>query len=108
MTSAAQRAQIDANYDYLQRTLALLLPEHEGQYALLKDCRIVGFFDRPSADFDAIAGMDVLSRCDVLLDRSGRCRLQFGWTDRLRSATSAPRRVSTRDRGTRHGDRRVL
>lgn len=46
MTSAAQRAQIDANYDYLQRRLALLLPEHEGRYALLKDCTVVGFFDR--------------------------------------------------------------
>lgn len=46
MTSAAQHAEIDANYDYLQRTLALLLPEHEGQYALLKDCKIVGFFSR--------------------------------------------------------------
>lgn len=47
MTSDAQRAQIDANYDYLQRTLALLLPEHEGQYALLKDRRIIGFYARP-------------------------------------------------------------
>lgn len=46
MHSDARRQEIDANYDYLQRTLALLLPEHEGQYALLKDRRVVGFYPR--------------------------------------------------------------
>lgn len=53
MQTDARRREIDANYDYLQRTLALLLPEHEGQYALLKDRAIVGFFDRPGDAYRA-------------------------------------------------------
>lgn len=53
MTSAAQRAQIDENYDFLQRTLALLLPEHEGRYALLRDRTIVEFFDRAADAYGA-------------------------------------------------------
>ncbi len=47
MTDELQRREIDANYDFLQTTLAILLPAHEGQYALLKSCRIEGFFDKP-------------------------------------------------------------
>lgn len=41
------KQEIDNNYDFLQRRLALLLPEHEGQYALLRTCRVEGFFDQP-------------------------------------------------------------
>ena len=41
------KQEIDNNYDFLQRRLALLLPEHEGQYALLRTCKVEGFFDRP-------------------------------------------------------------
>lgn len=48
-----RKQEIDANYDYLQRTLALLLPEHQGQYALLKNCAVVGFFDRPGDAYRA-------------------------------------------------------
>jgi hypothetical protein len=42
-----RKHEIDANYDFLQRTLALLLPSHEGQYALLKNCAVIDFFDKP-------------------------------------------------------------
>lgn len=53
MSIDLRKQQIDANYDYLQRTLALLLPEHEGQYALMKDCAVVAFFDRPGDAYRA-------------------------------------------------------
>ena len=44
MTSPAQRAQIDANYDAFQRTLAAILPEHRDQHALMRDREIVGYY----------------------------------------------------------------
>ena len=47
MEEPQRRKEIDRNYDFLQRNLARLLPRHEGQYALLKDCRVEGFFDKP-------------------------------------------------------------
>lgn len=37
-----------------------------------------GFSWRRPADFDVILGMDVLSQCDVSMDRAGRCRIRFG------------------------------
>ena len=37
-----------------------------------------GFSWRQPADFDVILGMDVISRCDVALDRSGFCSISFG------------------------------
>jgi hypothetical protein len=37
-----------------------------------------GFSWRRQADFDVIIGMDVLSRCDVSLDRGGKGRIAFG------------------------------
>ena len=36
-----------------------------------------GFSWSRTADFDVILGMDVLARCDVSLDRNGRCTLRF-------------------------------
>lgn len=47
MSTPPRKKEIDANYDFLQRSLALLLPQHEGQYALLKNKRVEGFFNRP-------------------------------------------------------------
>ena len=44
MTSAAQRAQIDQNYDAFQRSLASVLPDHRDEYALMRDREIVGYF----------------------------------------------------------------
>ena len=42
------KAEVDANYDYLQRHLAAYLPAHEGQYALLRQRGLVGFFAKPA------------------------------------------------------------
>ncbi len=39
------QAEIAANFDYLMRNLAIVLPNHAGQYALLKGRRILGYFD---------------------------------------------------------------
>lgn len=47
MHDPAQRAEIDANYDFLQRELARILPSRQGQYALIKGCEFAGFYDRP-------------------------------------------------------------
>jgi hypothetical protein len=43
--AAAQRREVDRNYDCFQRQLGAILREHEGQYALMRDGRIVGYFD---------------------------------------------------------------
>lgn len=51
MTDPLRRAEIDANYDFLQRELARVLPAHEGQYALIKASRSEGFFDTPGAAY---------------------------------------------------------
>lgn len=39
------RVEVDHNYDFFQRNLAGYLRDHFGKYALLKSCRIVGFYD---------------------------------------------------------------
>jgi hypothetical protein len=41
------KAEVDANYDFLQRHLADYLPDREGQYALLRNRGLVGFFEKP-------------------------------------------------------------
>ncbi len=41
------KAEVDANYDFLQRELANYLPAHHGEYALLKSRQLVGFFAKP-------------------------------------------------------------
>ena len=45
MTPAAQRLQVDRNYDFFQRTLATLLPDHRDEFALIRNQEIVAFFD---------------------------------------------------------------
>ena len=42
-----RNAQIDLNYDFFQRSLASLLPEHRGEFALIRDREIIGFFAGP-------------------------------------------------------------
>lgn len=37
--------EIDANFDFFQRTLGDYLPQHEGMFALLKNGRVIHFFD---------------------------------------------------------------
>lgn len=39
--------EIDANYDYFARNLSKFLVDHKGQYALLRDCVVVRFFEKP-------------------------------------------------------------
>ena len=39
------RLEIDHNYDYFQRNLSVMLSEHEGEYALLRDRTIIGYFE---------------------------------------------------------------
>lgn len=39
---------------------------------------IDGFSWSRQTDFDVILGMDVLSRCELFLNRAGVCRLTFG------------------------------
>lgn len=39
--------QIDLNYDFFQRALASLLPEHRGEFALIRDRKIIQFFSGP-------------------------------------------------------------
>ncbi|WP_375391132.1 hypothetical protein [uncultured Sphingomonas sp.] len=39
---------------------------------------LTGFELTDDTAFQAVLGIDVLARCDVVLDRTGRCVLQFG------------------------------
>jgi hypothetical protein len=39
---------------------------------------VIGFELTNSFQFDALLGMDILSQCDLRLDRDGGCRLSFG------------------------------
>ena len=39
-----RRVEIDQNYDFFQRNLKQMLPLHEGEYALLRQREIVGYF----------------------------------------------------------------
>lgn len=43
----AQRHQVDINYDAFQRMLGSIIADHRGEYALMRDRRIVGYFARP-------------------------------------------------------------
>lgn len=47
MNDDRRKAEIDANFDFLQRNLAHYLPEHEGEYALLKARNVVGLYAKP-------------------------------------------------------------
>ena len=49
MDQARQKLEVDRNYDAFVRTLRTILPRHRGQYALMRDGKIVGYFDRPGA-----------------------------------------------------------
>ena len=39
---------------------------------------VIGFELRSGFHFDALIGMDILRQCDVILERTGRCKLIFG------------------------------
>jgi hypothetical protein len=48
-----QDEEVDRNYAAFVGMLASLLPEHRDQLALMRDERIVGFFDTPRAALEA-------------------------------------------------------
>ena len=39
--------EVDRNYDFFQRQVAQHIAERRGQFALVRNCKIVGFFDDP-------------------------------------------------------------
>ena len=47
MSNDALRQEVDANYDAFQRMLRNLLDAHRNEFALMRDCEVVGFFGRP-------------------------------------------------------------
>lgn len=42
-----QAQEVDRNYDFFVRHLREYLVEHHGQYALLKNARLIDFFMKP-------------------------------------------------------------
>lgn len=55
MTTDAQRQEVESNYDYFMRSLSGLLPEHLGEFALIRSRHIVKFFATPAQAYaDAI------------------------------------------------------
>jgi hypothetical protein len=52
----ALQREIDANYDFFLEKLALLTAEHRNRYALLRNCKILGFFDNPGDAYRAAIG----------------------------------------------------
>ena len=49
MDQARQKLEVDQNYDAFVRALAKILPNHRGQFALMRQGKIIDFFDRPGA-----------------------------------------------------------
>jgi hypothetical protein len=47
------QTEVGRNYDWFQRNLASFLPDHAGQYALLKSATVVDFFDGPGIAYRA-------------------------------------------------------
>lgn len=46
--SVELKSEIEANYDFFQRNLGKFLKTHRGQFALLHNRRVEGYFARPS------------------------------------------------------------
>lgn len=47
MRQDQQRNEVDRNYDVFARALGEIIPEHRGQFALMRDGKIVAYFDKP-------------------------------------------------------------
>jgi len=52
-----QKQQVDSNYDAFVRLLGSILEDHRDQLALMRDGKIVGFFDTPKAALQAANSM---------------------------------------------------
>lgn len=48
-----RQIEIDENYDFFQRSLGSLIQHHRGEFALLKNRRIVGLFQGPGEAYRA-------------------------------------------------------
>lgn len=53
MNAISQAQEVDRNFDFFQRNLALFLKDHAGDYALLKSCVVAGFFPTPGEAYMA-------------------------------------------------------
>lgn len=49
----ARKVEIDRNFDFFQRNLGLYLKDHAGEFALLKNARLVEFFKGPGDAYRA-------------------------------------------------------
>ena len=47
MDEARQKQEVERNYDAFMRMLGGLLPNHRDQLALMRDGKVVGFFNTP-------------------------------------------------------------
>jgi len=47
MTSARQNEEVDRNYDAFTRVLGSIIDTHRDKLALMRDERIVGYYDTP-------------------------------------------------------------
>lgn len=56
MDLARQKSEVDRNYDAFVRLLSKILPEHRDQVALMRDGKIVGYFDKPGDAYRAGLG----------------------------------------------------
>ena len=43
--SADIEREVQSNFDFFQRNLADYLPQHEGKFALLRNCGVIRFFN---------------------------------------------------------------
>jgi hypothetical protein len=53
MDQARQKLEVDRNYDAFNRMLTTLLPAHRDEYALMRDEKIVEFFEKPGDAYRA-------------------------------------------------------
>jgi len=53
MDRARQQVEVDRNYDAFNRMLSSIIGEHRDQLALMRDGKIVGFFETPRAALEA-------------------------------------------------------
>jgi hypothetical protein len=51
-----QKQEVDGNYDSFTRLLGAILPEHRDKLALMRDRKIVGYFDTPRQALVSAAG----------------------------------------------------
>lgn len=49
MDRTLQKREVEGNYDAFVRSLGRILEKHRGQFALMRNGEIIGYFDRPGA-----------------------------------------------------------